>query len=149
VYNRTNRFKYSLEHIDPTTIDTLKRLKALGKLLGLISNSDVNEIIGWVNSPIKNYFDSAVFSCNIGYIKPEKEIYEISLKELNVLPEESLFVGDGGTDELRGAQEVGMTTVLTTHIIKHLWPEEIEARRKHADFEIDEIEELLEQSIHE
>lgn len=147
--NRINRFKYSLENIDPQTISTLKRLKASGKLLGLISNSDVNEITGWNNSPIKQYFNSTIFSYNVGYIKPEKEIYEICLKELNVLPKESLFVGDGGTDELRGAKEVGMTTVLTTHVIKHMWPEEIEVRRKHADFEIDEIEELLEQAIHE
>jgi putative hydrolase of the HAD superfamily len=149
VYNRINRFKYSLEHIDEVTVHTLKKLKSLGKLLGLISNGDVNEIAGWKDSPIQQYFDSAIFSCHVGYMKPEHEIYEMCIRELDVAPREALFVGDGGSDELKGAQCVGMTTVLTTHVIKHLWPEEVEARKKHADFEIDEIEELFGQATHE
>jgi putative hydrolase of the HAD superfamily len=147
--NRISRFKHSLEHIDEITVKTLKKLKSLGKLLGLISNSDVNEILGWKNSPIQKYFDSTIFSCSVGYIKPEREIFEICIRELDVKPHETLFVGDGGSNELKGAQEVGMITVLTTHVIKHILPEEIEVRRKHADFEIDKIEELLEQAIHE
>jgi putative hydrolase of the HAD superfamily len=147
--NRINRFKYSLEHIDLKTIDTLQRLKAMGKLLGLISNSDVNEILGWKNSLIQQYFDSTIFSCHVGYIKPERKIFEICLRELDVKPQETLFVGDGGSNELKGAQDMGMITVMTVHVIKHLWPEEIEVRRKHADYEIDEIRELLGQAIHE
>jgi putative hydrolase of the HAD superfamily len=145
-YNRINRFKYSLEHIDRVTVRTLKKLKSLGKLLGLISNGDVNEIAGWSDSPIQQYFDSVIFSCHVGYIKPEREIFEMCIRELDVTPHEALFVGDGGSDELKGAQDMGITTVLTTHVIKHLWPEEIEARKKHADFEIDGIDELLGQA---
>lgn len=144
VNNRIKRFKYTLEHIDPGTIITLARLRASGKLIGLISNGDLSEIAGWKNSPIKKYFDSVVFSCDVGYIKPEKEIYEICLKKLGVLSHECVFVGDGGCGELRGAKELGMTTVLTTHVIKIIWPEKIKENRKYADYEIDELKELLE-----
>ncbi len=142
--NRINRFKFSLEHIEPTTIDVLERLRNLGKLLGLISNADVGEIAGWNDSPLKKYFDSVVFSCTVGYIKPEKEIYEICLNELGVLPGETIFVGDGGSEELRGAKELGMTAVLTTHVIKNIWPEKIDERRKYADYEIDDLKGLFE-----
>jgi putative hydrolase of the HAD superfamily len=54
-----------------------------------------------------------------------------------------LYVGDGGSDELRGAKDMGMTTALTTHVIKEFWPERIVKARKHADYEIDGIAELL------
>jgi putative hydrolase of the HAD superfamily len=144
VNNRIKRFKYALEHIEPSTIITLARLRTLDKLVGLVSNSDSAEVAGWKNSPIKKYFDSVVFSCDVGYIKPEKEIYEICLKKLGVLSHECVFVGDGGCGELRGAKELGMTTVLTTHVIKHIWPEKIKENRKYADYEIGELKELLE-----
>ncbi len=146
VKNRIERFRYSLTHIEEPTLNTLCTLKRTGKRLGLISNADVNEIIGWQGSPLEPFFDTVVFSCQVGYIKPEKEIYEACLKELHARPEECVYVGDGGSDELRGAKEVGMTTVMTVHVIKHFWPERIAANRVHADHVIDGIEELLEYS---
>ena len=142
--SRIKRFKFSLEYIEQTTIDVLERLKTSSKLLGLITNADVSEITGWNNSPLKKYFNSVVFSCTVGYIKPEKEIYEICLSELGVLPGEVLYIGDGGSEELRGAKELGMTTVLTTHVIKNIWPEEVDKRRKYANYEIDNLKGLFE-----
>ncbi|MDH4211150.1 MAG: HAD family hydrolase [candidate division WOR-3 bacterium] len=143
VTNRITRFKQALVHIEENTLTTLVALKKKDKLLGLISNADVNEILGWHDSPLRNYFDSVIFSCKVGYIKPEKEIYMKCLEELGVLPEEALYIGDGGSDELKGAKEVGMTTVMTIHVIKHFWPERIAKAREYADFEIDGLAEVL------
>ncbi|UCD06545.1 MAG: HAD-IA family hydrolase [candidate division WOR-3 bacterium] len=143
VTNRIERFRHALLNIEDTTLETLAKLKQQGKSLGLISNADVNEIQGWYDSPLSKYFDSVAFSCNVGYVKPEKEIYLRCLKELGVQPEEALYVGDGGSDELKGAKEVGMTTVMTVHVIKHFWPERIVRARQYADFEIDGVRELL------
>lgn len=143
VRNRIERFEYALINVEPQTIDTLKKLKQMGKLLGLVSNADVNEISGWQKSPLKSFFDVVVFSCRVGFVKPEPEIYAIAVSELNVKPEDVLYVGDGGSDELRGAKDMGMTTVLTKHVIKEFWPERIVRAREHADFEIDGIADLL------
>ncbi len=143
VKNRIARFKYALINIDGQTVDTLRRLKQTGKLLGLVSNADVNEIAGWGNSPLKEFFDCVIFSYRVGYIKPEREIYEIALNELNVAPGDVLYTGDGGSDELRGAKEMGMTTALTIHVIKEFWPERVVKARKYADYEIDGIKDLL------
>ncbi|UCG30019.1 MAG: HAD family hydrolase [candidate division WOR-3 bacterium] len=143
VTNRINRFKHALVNVEDTTLETLGRLKRREKLLGLISNADVNEILGWRDSPLSRFFDSVVFSCDVGFVKPEKEIYMKCLDELGVLPGETLYVGDGGSNELKGAKEIGMTTVMTIHVIKHFWPERIAKAREYADFEIDGLKELL------
>lgn len=135
--NRIHRFHYALQHIEQPTLDMLQQLKDRGKVLGLISNGDVNEFTGWQTSPLRQYFRYAVFSCDVGYVKPEKEIYELCMKKLQVNQMDCLYIGDGGSDELRGAKACGMTTVLTTRVIKDLWPEKIDKRRSCADYEID------------
>lgn len=42
--------------------------------------------------------------------KPHQAFYRAILGELNVLPEEALFVGDSLTDDVKGPQAVGMRT---------------------------------------
>ena len=143
VENRIRRFRHALMNIEDSTLVTLRKLKRAGKALGLISNADVNEITSWGDSPLKPLFDCAIFSCQVGYVKPEKEIYEKALKELGVDARDVLYVGDGGSDELRGAKEMGMDTVLTTHVIKQFWPERIIKARGHADFEVNELIEIV------
>jgi putative hydrolase of the HAD superfamily len=144
VENRIKRFRYALVNIEASTLRTLGKLKGAGKLLGLVSNADMNEVLGWEDSPLKPFFDAVVFSYRVGYIKPEREIYEICLDELKVNPEECIYVGDGGGDELKGAKQLGMKTVLTIHVIKEFWPDRIAKGREFADYEVDKIEELLE-----
>ena len=67
----------------------------------------------------------------------------MSLQELNVKPEEAVFIGDGGSSELKGGKEAGITTVMITGIIQDLWPEKIPQNRPWADFEIVKISELI------
>lgn len=90
------------------------------------------------------YFDSVIFSCNAGYAKPDRKIYEISLEELNETPENSVFIGDGGSDELKGAKSLGITTVMIAGVIREILPESIAERKQHADFVIEYINELIE-----
>ncbi len=37
---------------------------------------------------------------------------------MNVSPENSIFVGDVGSNELEGAKAIGMTTVFTEYLLK-------------------------------
>ena len=146
VENRIRRFRHALMNIEDSTLMTLSKLRRAGKVLGLISNADVNEIAGWDDSPLRPFFDCTIFSCQVGYVKPENEIYEKALQELGVDARHVLYVGDGGSDELRGAKNLGMTTVLTTQVIGQLWPERIDKARQFADHTIGEIAQLLAQS---
>ena len=118
--NRISRFEGALVNIPPENTNILRELKDKGMRLGLISNADVTEVAAWDKSPISSIFESAIFSCHVGFAKPEKEIYEICLRELQVTPEDSIFIGDGGSDELQGARNAGMTTVMITGVIKEI-----------------------------
>jgi putative hydrolase of the HAD superfamily len=55
--------------------------------------------------------DFSVFSSEVGTRKPHPAIFERALEALGVEPERALFVGDRLYEDVRGASEVGMTTV--------------------------------------
>lgn len=105
---RYERFDLALKNILPHTVETLKELKKRGKTLILLSNADVCEIRGWKDSPASLYFDHSIFSCHVGLVKPEPEIYEHAVKLSGASKDECLFIGDGGSDELKGAKDFGM-----------------------------------------
>jgi len=143
--NRLIKFKKALMNVDIITIDTLKALKLKNKKIGLISNADFTEMSGWDESPLKNLFDSVIFSCNVGFAKPDKEIYEICLKKLGGCNKDVVFVGDGASHELYGAKQIGLTTIMITGFIKDIFTEkEIESRKINADYLIENINELIE-----
>jgi len=143
VENRKKRFSAALTDIPDETINVLKRLKAMKKKIGLISNADVMEVAAWSQSPLMPLFDSTVLSCFAGCAKPEKEIYQISLQQMKVAPEESIFVGDGGSNELEGAKNLGITAVMIAGIVRKIYPETIEERMRQADFVIEYLCELF------
>jgi len=143
VANRIRRFEAALLDIPDETKAVLQALKAKGKRLGLISNADTMEVAAWNKSPIATAFDAVIFSCSVGAVKPEKRIYEICLNRLSVKPGEAIYVADGGSRELEGARDVGMTTIMIVGVIRKLWPEKIEQRKAHADFCIEHLSELV------
>jgi len=143
VKNRLARFEGAVVNIPENTISTLEKLKSMHKKTGLISNADVTEVYAWPRSPIKDYFDITVFSCEVGLVKPDREIYQYALNKLNEKPENAIFVGDGGSNELVGAKQAGISTIMITGIIKEIWPDKIEARKAFADYVIESIDELV------
>ena len=56
-------------------------------------------------------FDVAVFSCLEGVKKPDREIYEITLKKLGSHPEQAIFIDDK-QEYIDGAKEAGINTIL-------------------------------------
>ena len=97
-----------------TTHALLESLRSRGMRLGLVSNAFDP---GWLlhrdleQMGIAERIDHAVFSSEVGKRKPHPEIFERALEALGVAAEESLFVGDRLYEDVRGAGEVGMTTV--------------------------------------
>jgi putative hydrolase of the HAD superfamily len=141
--NRMVRFADALRNIPAENLAVLQRLKAQGKLLALLSNADVMEAAPWDQTEASRLFDVTVFSCRVGMVKPERGIYELCLRELGVGAGEAIFVGDGGSDELQGAKDVGMTSVMITGVMKKMWPARLSARRHQADYVIEKLGELL------
>ncbi len=56
------------------------------------------------------YFEKVFISAEIGYEKPDKEIYDYVLKEININPEEVIFI-DNRLENLETAEVLGMKTV--------------------------------------
>jgi putative hydrolase of the HAD superfamily len=96
----------------PSNVEALVQLRRRGLRLGLVSNCTEDIAIVWPETDLAPLFDAAVFSARAGYMKPAREIYDLALLELGVLPSDALFVGDGANGELQGAARVGMTPVL-------------------------------------
>jgi len=136
---RIQRFDRTLADPEPSVTDAVRRLRAAGARTALVSNACFDEIGAWPRSPLAPLFDATVFSCEIGRIKPDREIYETALARIGVAAADAVFVGDGGSDEHRGAREAGLRTVLVTRLAA-LPPERLAARRAHADHEFEDVE---------
>jgi putative hydrolase of the HAD superfamily len=97
-----------------TTHSLLDSLRDRGLKLGLVSNAFDP---GWLlhrdleQMGLAERLDVAVFSSEVGKRKPHPEIFHAALAPLGVRPEEALFVGDRLYEDVRGAAELGMTTV--------------------------------------
>jgi len=140
---RIRQFENALSDVQPHILQAMGALKAHGKLLGVISNADKIEISSWPDTEISTCMDSAVFSCKVGYVKPEKEIYLASLHHLGLAPDRCLFVGDGGNSELAGARSVGIDTAITLEFIDDPTATHVKNRRAQATYEITSIKDLL------
>lgn len=107
----------------PEAIPTLQELRRRGHKLGMVSacSQDVPDV--WERTPFADLFDSAVFSCSVGYSKPDPRIYKLVADELGLGVEDCLFVGDGANDELPGAERAGMTALQLRAPGERLTPE--------------------------
>ena len=140
---RIQRFRDSLLRVPEENVVALRRLRAGGFRLGLVSNADAMEIAAWGDCPLAGLFDAEVFSCMVGCVKPERAIYENCLLKLGLAAEECLFVGDGGSNELAGARDMGMSTVFVSGIIAELWPARVPERLALCDHHVERIPEVL------
>lgn len=143
VQNRVKRFEDALIKMPVNSITAIQQLKQMGKKLALVSNADVIEAAAWELSPVVHYFDKVLFSCHVGYIKPEIEIYELCLQQLGEDAKDCIFIGDGGSNEFIGARKAGLSIVMVTGIIEKIWPHKIEAIKQQADFVISDLAELV------
>ncbi len=140
---RCERLRLAVTEIDGQIVETIRQLKENGLKIGLISNADVCDRLYWNTSPVFPYFDDSIFSCDVALLKPDPEIFLLSLSHLGVKPSEALFVGDGGSQELKGAKAVGMGTVCTEYLVRHP-SRERRIIHKSADYTIRQFRELLE-----
>ena len=140
---RPERFRAALLRPRPAVTAGLARLRAAGLRLGLISNAGLDEIEAWPESPLAPFFDTALFSCYEGVMKPEPEIYRRAAARLGVPSAQCLYVGDGGSQEHEGANAVGMPTVLILGLLRETYPEIAERRPRITRWVVESFDELV------
>ncbi len=101
--------------INPQIRQMLEGLRCRGIKVGLISNCFSEEAMVIRRSVLFPYFDAVCLSYEEGVAKPDKEIYYRCMDKLSVKPEECVYVGDGGSNELVVAKKLGM------HAIQAAW----------------------------
>lgn len=96
---------------DPSVTAMLARLHNAGLRIGLVSDAAAEVATAWPRSALAPHIDHAVFSCTAGVVKPAANLYQSSLHALNAVPHQTVYIGDGGGDELRGAETLGIRAV--------------------------------------
>ncbi len=96
----------------PDVVPTLERLADLGYRIGLVSNWDTRLSSISIETGLSRYVDFVVSSANVGFLKPQPEIFELALERADSEPGETLHVGDHYYADILGARSVGITPVL-------------------------------------
>ncbi len=119
--------------------EALGQLQTMGLELGIVSNTFLPaEVLDrhLAEEDLLAYFPQRLYSCQLGHRKPDRRIFQQGLEMIGLAPEETLFVGDTPKEDIRGASDVGMVTVLKDPTGRR------RRRRPRADFVIDRIAEL-------
>lgn len=139
---RVTRFKNTLTSVSEEIINTLMSIKEKGIRLCLISNADKIDILHWKDSPLSKLFNEVVFSCEVGLLKPDVRIYQEALSRMNEKATSGIFIGDGGSHELLGAKNVGLKTIMVSHLLKRE-NDQHELIKKNADYYVETFSEIL------
>ena len=100
--------------MEPGLRGLLGRLRDSGLVLGLVSNTFVpGEVIdrhlGQLG--LLEFLPVRVYSCDVRYRKPHRNIFLIALGQAKLAPAETIFVGDSLEADIAGANRAGMISV--------------------------------------
>jgi putative hydrolase of the HAD superfamily len=119
-------------------VSTLEALAERGLALGIISNGQTtvqNATIDVLH--IRHLMQTILVSETVGLRKPDPAIFHLALSQLNVTPEQALYVGDHPQADIEGARQAGLRAVWFAGV--HDWPSDLQA----PEFVITEIGQIL------
>jgi HAD superfamily hydrolase (TIGR01549 family) len=93
-------------------------LKQRGYRLGLVSNASSYHKAPFYRLGLDRFIDAAVFSCDVGSIKPQTDIYLAACRQLQTAPENVLFVGDSYKSDVLAPRSLGMQAIHVAHFKK-------------------------------
>jgi putative hydrolase of the HAD superfamily len=96
----------------PEAVAVLTTLRDRGLRIGVLSDCSPELPELWPDLPLVSLVDAPVFSSVVGERKPHPTMYATVCRQLGVTPQDCLYVGDGGSNELTGATRTGMRAVL-------------------------------------
>jgi len=92
-------------------IEIIKDLKSKNYKIGLLSNNYIKLRQQMIDEDTIKYFDSVIVSSEVGYQKPQPEIFDILFNELGVRNNEVVFIDDSKSS-LEGASKIGYIPIL-------------------------------------
>ena len=76
----------------------------------LLSNVGYEDLEKILPQKFVHVSDGGIYSCEVGVVKPDAEIYRILLERYGLIPEETVFVDDG-IKNIKAARKLGFHTV--------------------------------------
>lgn len=92
----------------PDALEALRRARASGLHTGIIANWDYRLRPLLAELGIAPMLDSMTISCEVGAEKPDPRIFQRALACACIEPCEAMHVGDSESEDVRGAEAVGM-----------------------------------------
>ena len=105
--------------VDRRTVGTLRRLRAAGLRLGVVSNSDGRVDQALAAAGLREYFDVVVDSDLAGVEKPDPRIFSFAIEALGLRPDEVLYIGDIYEVDVVGAEAAGLHAALVDPERRH------------------------------
>jgi putative hydrolase of the HAD superfamily len=104
---------------DPDAAGVMRELRRRGIKIGVLSNTmwprARHERI-FTRDGLLDLIDGAVYSSEIPWTKPHPEAFRAAMAAVGVTrPQDAVYVGDRPFDDVHGAHEAGMRTVLIPH----------------------------------
>jgi putative hydrolase of the HAD superfamily len=93
--------------MEPDVVETMQWLKAEGVQVGILSNWDNRLRSILQHMPFFSLIDVLMVSAEVGREKPDPEFFDVAFQEANVLPEQTLHIGDSWDDDIEGAEAAG------------------------------------------
>lgn len=122
----------------PHVIKVMYELKRRGIKLAIVSDAPRLKVwIRLVSMKLNHLFDVVISFDDTKELKPSPKPFELAFRKLRLKPHECLMVGDRPDRDIKGAKKLGIVTCFA----KYGNPD---AKASHADYEINDIKELLE-----
>ena len=123
---REKAVAYAQIHDEVAALVTTLARRGVG--LAVISNGFEEDVLGWSHCSLAAEIRCTVFSYAERIAKPDPEIYQRALLRLGVDPATTVYIGDGGDDELVGAKRAGLRAYRAAWFVaippqKATWPE--------------------------
>lgn len=97
--------------INQDVMKIIDGLRAQGLKIGVLSNNTKENGDKLREMGLDKHFDVFLISAEIGYQKPDREAFEILFKELDVKPEEAVYIDDSA-QSLKLAEDIGYHPIL-------------------------------------
>ena len=129
--------------VEDALAGTLLRLSRAGLKLGLVSNTFVpGQVLDrhLAEIGLLDLLPVRIYSCQVRYRKPNPVIFRLALERAGLAAGETMFVGDSLQADIRGANNVGMVSVLKDPAGRHV---EDKGGAMHRVAKLAELEELV------
>jgi putative hydrolase of the HAD superfamily len=103
--------------INKEVLNIALSLKKKGYLIATLSNIIPAHVEHLKKLGLFKQFDVNVLSCEVGFMKPHKDIYKIVLEKLKLLPKETVLI-DNDESYLQAAGEIGIKTIQFSDVDK-------------------------------